>query len=121
MAPSSSGSNYAFPIRAVEMHGQRMWERHSVVRTLAFMKRHQLNTLVLHESDLVHQVVYPRAYFDPYALWSDLPSRRGENAIFNKRAYLAHLLGLAEDAGVAVWVNVKEIGFSDEVLAIHPE
>jgi hypothetical protein len=111
----------AFPMRAVELHGQRMWERHSVVRTLAFMQRHGLNTLVLHESDLVHQVVYPRAYFDPYALWSDLPSRRGENAIFNKRAYLTHLLGLAADAGVAVWVNVKEIGFSDEVLAIHPE
>jgi hypothetical protein len=109
------------PMRAVELHGQRMWERHSVVRTLAFMRQHQLNTLVLHESDLVHQVVYPRAYFDPYALWSDLPSRRGENAIFNKRAYLAHLLKLAADAGIAVWVNVKEIGFSDEVLAIHPE
>ena len=109
------------PIRAVELHGQRMWERHSVLRTLAFMRRHQLNTLVLHESDLVHQVVYPRAYFDPYALWSDLPSRRGENAIFNRRAYLTHLLKLAADAGIAVWVNVKEIGFSDEVLAIHPE
>jgi hypothetical protein len=109
------------PMRAVELHGQRMWERHSVVRTLAFMQQHQLNTLVLHESDLVHQVVYPRAYFDPYALWSDLPSRRGENAIFNRRAYLGHLLKLAADAGIAVWVNVKEIGFSDEVLAIHPE
>jgi hypothetical protein len=110
-----------FALRAVELHGQRMWERRSVVRTLAFMQRHGLDTLVLHESDLVHQVVYPRAYFDPYALWSDLPSRRGENAIFNKRAYLAHVLQLAADAGIAVWVNVKEIGFSDEVLGIHPE
>ena len=111
----------AFELRAVELHGQRMWEREQVVKLLAFMQRHALNTLVLHESDLVHQIVYPRAYFDPYALWSDLPSRRGENAIFNKRAYFARLLKLATDAGIAVWVNVKEIGFSDEVLAIHPE
>ena len=110
-----------FPLRAVELHGQRMWERDRVVKLLAFMQRHQLNALVLHESDLVHQIVYPRAYFDPYALWSDLPSRRGENAIFNKRAYFARLLKMAGDAGIAVWVNVKEIGFSDEVLAIHPE
>ncbi|MCJ0762752.1 hypothetical protein [Variovorax terrae] len=108
-------------MRAVEMHGQRMWERERVQRVLAFMQRHGMNTLVLHESDLVHQLVYPRAYFDPYALWSDLPSRRGENAIFNRRAYFEHLLAMAGAAGVAVWVNVKEIGFSDEVFALHPE
>lgn len=111
----------ALPFRALEMHGQRMWERDRVVHTLAFMKRHGLNALVLHESDLVHQIVYPRAYFDPYALWSDLPSRRGENAIFNRRAYFDHLLKLARDANIDVWVNVKEIGFSDEVFALHPE
>ena len=108
-------------LRALEMHGQRMWERERVVHTLRFMQRNGLNALVLHESDLVHQIVYPRKYFDPYALWSDLPSRRGENAIFNRRAYFDHLLRLARDADIDVWVNVKEIGFSDEVLAIHPE
>lgn len=108
-------------VRALELHGQRMWERESVLRVLSFMQRNDMNTLVLHESDLVHQIVYPRTCFDPYALWSDLPSRRGENAIFNRRAYIDHLLKLARDAGVAVWVNIKEIGFSDEVLAIHPE
>jgi hypothetical protein len=107
--------------RAVEMHGQRMWERERVLKVLAFMQRHRMNALVLHESDLVHKIVYPRAYFDPYALWSDLPSRRGENAIFNNRAYFHHLLAMAKDAGIAVWVNVKEIGFSDEVLGLHPE
>lgn len=110
-----------FPLRAVELHGERMWERDRVLKVLTFMQRHQLNALVLHESDLVHQIVYPRAYFDPYALWSDLPSRRGENAIFNRRAYFARVLRMAGDVGIAVWVNVKEIGFSDEVLAIHPE
>ncbi|HEY8611608.1 MAG TPA: hypothetical protein VIL69_10015, partial [Roseomonas sp.] len=85
------------------------------------MRRSGLNALVLHESDLVHHVVYPRTLFDPHALWRDAPSRRGENAIFNNRTYLASVLAMAREAGIAVWVNVKEIGFSDEVLAVHPE
>jgi hypothetical protein len=76
---------------------------------------------VLHESDIVHQLVYPRAYFDPHVLWGDAPSRRGENAIFNNRAYFQHLLTMARAAGIEVWLNVKEIGFSDEVLALRPE
>lgn len=98
-----------------------MWERAAVVRTLRFMKEYDLNTLVLHESDIITQIVYPRAYFDPYALWSDMPARRGENAIFNNRAYMHDLLRLAGEAGIAVYLNVKEIGFSDEVLAIRPD
>ena len=110
-----------FALRAVELHGRRMWERAAIVRTLAFMRAHDLDTLVLHESDIVHQIVYPRAYFDPYTLWSDMPSRRGENAIFNNRAYMQDLLRLAAEAGIAVYLNVKEIGFSDEVLALQPQ
>lgn len=120
MTPAPSAAA-AMAVRALEMHGGRMWERGAVQRVLRFMRGHGLNTLVLHETDLVHQVVYPRSLFDPYALWSDLPSRRGENAIFNRRAYLAHLLKLARADGIEVWLNVKEIGFSDEVLVHHPQ
>ena len=110
-----------FAFRGLELHGREMWDRARIVQSLSFMRAHGLNALILHESDLVHQVVYPRAYFDPYALWKDAPSRRGENAIFNNRAYLEHVLRLARDAGIAVWLNVKEIGFSDEVLALRPD
>lgn len=106
--------------RGLEMHGRRMWDRARVVQALDFCAAHGMNALVLHESDLVHQIVYPRACFDPYALWKDVPSRRGENAIFNNRAYFAHVLELAGARGIAVWINVKEIGFSDEVLELKP-
>lgn len=109
------------PFRALELHGTGIWRRDRVARAIGFMRRHGLNALVLHESDLVHHVVYPRALFDPHALWQDAPSRRGENAIFNNRAYLGSVLAMARAAGIEVWVNVKEIGFSDEVLAVHPE
>jgi hypothetical protein len=112
---------HALNFRAVEMHGRRMWERAAIARTLRFMKEYDLDTLVLHESDIITQIVYPRAYFDPYALWSDMPSRRGENAIFNNRAYVQDILRMAGEAGISVYLNVKEIGFSDEVLAIRPE
>lgn len=111
----------ALPFRALELHGQGIWRRDRVTRALDFMQAHGLNALVLHESDLVHHVVYPRRFFDPHALWSDAPSRRGENAIFNNRAYLGSVLAMAGAAGIETWVNVKEIGFSDEVLALRPE
>jgi hypothetical protein len=111
----------ALPFRALELHGQGIWRRDRVRRALDFMQAHDLNALVLHESDLVHHVVYPRSCFDPHALWRDAPSRRGENAIFNNRAYLDSLLAMTAAAGIETWVNVKEIGFSDEVLALRPE
>jgi hypothetical protein len=111
----------ALAFRALELHGQGIWRRDRVARALGFMQAHGLNALVLHESDLVHHVVYPRRFFDPHALWRDAPSRRGENAIFNNRAYLDSVLAMAGAAGVETWVNVKEIGFSDEVLALRPE
>jgi hypothetical protein len=111
----------ALPFRALELHGQGIWRRDRVGRALGFMQEHGLNALVLHESDLVHHVVYPRSCFDPHALWRDAPSRRGENAIFNNRTYLDSVLAMAGAAGVETWVNVKEIGFSDEVLALRPE
>ncbi len=110
-----------FPFRALELHGHAIWRRDRVARALQFMQAQGLNALVLHESDLVHQVVYPRSCFDPYALWRDAPSRRGENAIFNNRAYLESVIAQACAAGAETWVNVKEIGFSDEVLALRPE
>ena len=90
------------------------------LEALDFIKAHDMTALVLHETDLVHQVVYPRDYFDPYALWKDAPTRRGENAIFNNRVYFDHILQLARNAGVEVYVEVKEIGFSDEVLEYKP-
>lgn len=97
-----------------------MWERARIVEALNFIKANGLTGLVLHETDFVHHVVYPRDYFDPYALWKDAPSRRGENAIFNNRIYFDHVLQLARKAGVEVYVEVKEIGFSDEVLEYKP-
>jgi hypothetical protein len=106
--------------RGLELHGRRMWERARIVEALDFIAQHGMTALVLHETDLVHNLVYPRRWFDPYAQWKNAPARRGENAIQNNRVYFEHILHLARNRGVEVWAEVKELGFPDEVLEARP-
>lgn len=108
-------------MRALELHGRHIWRRESIQRALRVIAENGLNTLVLHETDIVQMVTYPRSYLDPYGLWSSAPTRRGENAIENNRVYLDHVLRLADAQGVSVLLEVKEIGFPDEILELHPE
>jgi hypothetical protein len=110
-----------FQVRALELHGQHIWRRDAIVQALAFIQRHRLNALVLHETDLVQMVTYPRSYLDPYGLWRNAPTRRGENAIENNRVYLDQVQRLAAKAGVQLFVEVKEIGFPDEILTLRPD
>ena len=120
MEPSRAPSE-ALPFRALELHGQHIWRREAILRALDFIRAHHLTALVLHETDLPQMVTYPRFCFDPHGLWRSAPVRRGENAIENNRAYLDHVLRLAANRGVGVFVEVKEIGFPDEILELHPE
>jgi hypothetical protein len=109
-----------YVFRGLEMHGRRMWERARIVQALDFIVGHDMNALVLHETDLIQQITFPRAYFDPYAEWKSAPTRRGENAIQNNRVYFDHILSLAEAKGVPVWIEVKELAFPDEVIEANP-
>ena len=111
----------SFAFRALELHGRHIWQRDSIVRALDVIGRRGLTALVLHETDLVQMVTYPRSYLDPYGLWTSAPTRRGENAIENNRVYLGHVGDLAAQAGVELYVEVKEIGFPDEILELRPE
>jgi hypothetical protein len=111
----------SFGFRALELHGRHIWQRDSIMRALEVIQRNCMTALVLHETDLVQMVTYPRAYLDPYGLWQSAPTRRGENAIENNRVYLAHVCRLAAKAGVELYVETKEIGFPDEILELHPE
>jgi len=97
-----------------------MWERRRVVEALRFVRDHDLNALVFHDTDLAPRLIFPKAYFDPYSEWESAPVRRGENAIHNNRAYLTHLLDLAVRERVPVWLEVKELTFPDEVLERFP-
>jgi hypothetical protein len=56
----------AFDVRALELHGRHIWQRDSILRAIETIKAHELTALVLHETDLVQMVTYPRTYLDPY-------------------------------------------------------
>ncbi len=111
----------SFTFRGLEMHGRRMWERARVEEALACIRAHDMTALVLHEPDIMHQLVFPRCFFDPYAQWQSAPARRGENAIQNNRIYFEHVLHLARNQGTELWLEVKELTFPDEVLEARPE
>ncbi len=106
--------------RALELHGRSMWDHSKIKQAFGFIANHNLNALVLHESDLTNQIVFPRSLFDPYSFWSAAPVRRGFNAIDNDRAYMRYLLSLAEKRGVQIWLELKELTFPDEVLERYP-
>ena len=97
-----------------------MWERRRIVEALTFVKRHDINALVLHDTDLGPRLIFPKRYFNPYAEWERTPVRRGENAIHNNRAYLTSVLDLAARDGIPVWLELKELTFPDEVLEQFP-
>ncbi len=110
-----------FDFRALELHGVSIWDVVKVRRALDAIRSYGMNGLVLHESDMTNRIVFPTAYFDAFGPWKDTPLRRGENAIHNDRIYLRSLLRLAEDYGVGLWLELKELTFSDEILERFPQ
>jgi hypothetical protein len=113
-------SDVAFTFRGFELHGGRMWQRAHILQALDFIEAHRMTALVLHEPDIIHHLVFPRTYFNPYAQWKSAPARRGENALQNNRIYFDHVLHLAKNRGVEIWLEVKELAFPDEVLEMNP-
>ncbi len=107
--------------RALELHGKAMWDHRRIEAALRRIGDYGLNTLVLHESDLMTEFIFPRAMFDPAAPWKGAPVRRGENALHNNIAYLRDIVRRAARRGVDLWVEVKELTFPDEVLERRSE
>lgn len=114
---STGAMNY----RALEMHGGTMWNEQAVRDAIAFIVDHDMDALVFHEGDVINQLVFPRAYFPPYSTWTAAPPRRGENAIYNARAYIERVGQRCRDSGIEFMLEVKELGFTDEVLEKFPD
>ncbi len=107
--------------RALELHGKSLWDHRRIEEALRVIGEYGLNALVLHESDLMTDFIFPRSLFDPTTPWKGAPVRRGENALHNNMAYLRDILRRAGRRGIDVWVEVKELTFPDEVLERRPE
>lgn len=107
-----------FNFRGVELHSSRMWQLSHIERTLAFMQRHQMNALLLHQNDMVDQLVFPHAIFSDSLMWQRWPVRM--HTIYNNRKYLNKIISDAQRAGISVYLEVKELSFPEAVFETVP-
>ena len=110
-----------FSFRGLEMHGGRMWRPDRLAEALEFVSAHGMTALVLHENSIIHQSTFPKQYFDDSKRTGYGHVRRYMSGIYSRQAYLRNLLKHAKRKGIEVWVEVKEIEFSDEVLEKFPQ
>lgn len=106
--------------RALELHGNKMWQFSEIKKALEFMVQYHMTDLVLHQNDIIQKIVFPRSWFDENILWQDSPVRRGINEIYNNRIYFSTLLKMAQKRNISVWLEVKELECPDEVIEMYP-
>ena len=61
--------------QAIASHRELPSLFHELAGRLAAVVQFDHLALVLHEPDIMHQLVFPRAFFDPYAEWKSAPAR----------------------------------------------
>jgi len=123
-----------YDFRALEVHDfARIWTLSEMRRRLTFAVRNGLNTLVLHEPGIVDKIVFPAIYFGGKSKGASLfeisqpiegqIERYATREFLNpfRYKYLVSFLREAEAAGVAVYLEDKEIWFKDFVVRQHPE
>lgn len=124
-----------FETRALEYHARtHIWSPEAIIRALDFMVDTELNTLILHQVDIVERLVHPAALFggDPGArnvheryrsayleLHRTIPVERARP--YKNIEYIAWVIRQAAARGIAVFLNNKELDFRDVVLEFHPE
>jgi hypothetical protein len=114
----ADGTGPVFDLRAIEMHGDRMWSWRWVKRAIDTAAAQRMNALVLHRNDIIDMLVFPRRYFDVGEIWARWPVRY--HNIDNNRQYLRMIMRYAADVGVRVLLEVKEISFHDSLLRQRP-
>lgn len=124
-----------FKVRALEMHSLYAWDFERVKKSIDFMKRHGMNTLVLHRNDFIDLIVYPSKYFggkrEKYntiferyqdifrVLYKYTPTRR--SGPYQRRAYLKRVLEEARRSDIEVFIENKELYFPEILPEFHPE
>ena len=107
-----------FDVRAVEMHGDRMWSWRWAKRAIDFAAAHRMNVLVFHQNDIIDLLTFPHRYFTVDEIWARWPVRY--HNIDNNRQYLRTIMKYAGDRGVQLFLEVKEISFHDSILRRRP-
>lgn len=123
-----------FELRALEVHSNLVWNFDHLRRVIDFMKRQELNTLILHRNDLVDLIVYPGVFFgasrdcknifERYQqtfekLYKYTPTRR--SGPYQRRDMLKRIFEITERAGIELMFENKELYFPDVLLELYPE
>ena len=123
-----------YETRAVEVHDfVRIWDLDEMRRRLRFMVANDMNTLVLHEPGIVDKIVFPAQFLggksegaNLFELYQQIDAdiyhyALRENLNPFRRDYLTQLIAESAEAGVAVFLEDKELWFKDFILKSHPE
>jgi hypothetical protein len=108
-----------FAIRGLEIHNSRMWRWSAIDSALTFMSANQLNTLILHQNDLLDSLVLPPGYLSAELMYSRWPIHR--STLASNRLYMRQLVAEAGRRGISVYFEVKELWFPDQILEVFPE
>jgi hypothetical protein len=118
VTPANRRQGTGFGHRALEFHSSRMWQWAQVDQALEFMRKFDLNALVFHQNDIVDHLVFPEAYFPEDLMWERWPVRL--HSIHQNRHYINKVAREARAAGIAFFVETKEIWFVDQLLERMP-
>ncbi|MGI6726857.1 MAG: hypothetical protein ACOX62_11875 [Christensenellales bacterium] len=107
-----------FSFRGLEMHSSRMWQWNAICTTLAFMNQVGLNALILHQNDIMDELVMPSFYFnDSDMVWNRWPIRRSKT--YANSVYVSRVVDLAKSLGIDVYLEVKEIWYPEGILELQ--
>lgn len=120
----------AYQVRSIEVHDTAtMWNPQKIQQIVDFMVRHDMNTLIFHENDIVDKLVFPSLLYKEniqdkniYSIFENI-----YQAIYDKtpspfvfideKAILMELMRsvvrIATGAGIRVFFQSKEIWFAD--------
>jgi hypothetical protein len=121
-----------FPVRALEIHDSfSIWNLDRIRRALSFMRRNGMNSLILHENEIVDKVVYPGLLYgagDGSTNTYDI-HRRVHRVIYDRkpspfvfiaeklifRDLLRIIIHEGSRAGIRVYLQNKELWFPETV------
>jgi len=128
--PTASAS---FQTRSIELHDSAaIWNPKKMQKLIDFMVRHDLNTLIFHENDIVDKLVYPALLYDENIKEKNIYGifARIYQLIYNitpspfvfidEKPILVELMRsivrMAADAGIRVFLQTKELWFADLIF-----
>ena len=80
-----------FDMVGLEIHSKAMWYHAHIKRVLDFMSNNGFNALILHQSDLLNHLIFPRKYLSSNLMWEKFCGLRSFE-IENNRLYLNNVV-----------------------------